>query len=114
MKRLACPACASRVYFEQLRCPVCSTEFAFVPAMSTVTRLDESVTSCRHRAVIDCNWTTEPGEPFCAACRLNRIVPNLSQAGNVERWRRIERAKRRLVVDLLRLRLPIVSRSDDP
>lgn len=113
MKRLACPVCASRVYFEQLRCPACATEVAFVPAASAVVRADEAAT-CQHRAVIECNWATDGGEPFCRACRLNRIVPNRSYAGNAERWMRIERAKRRLLVDLLRLGLPIVSRAHDP
>lgn len=113
MKRLACPVCGSRVYFERTRCPGCATELVFVPASSTMIRADEAEALCQHRPVIQCNWTTEPDEPFCRACRLNRIVPNLSHEGNADRWQRIERAKRRLIVDLLRLGLPIVSRTED-
>lgn len=83
-----------------------------MPATSVMTRADKAAV-CQHRAVIACNWTTEPGEPFCRACRLNRIVPNLTHAGNAVRWQRIERAKRRLIVDLQRLGLPIVSRREN-
>ena len=114
MKRLACPVCASRVYFERVRCPVCATALAFVPAASLMIRDTDADALCGHRDVIECNWTTEPDEPFCRACRLNRIVPNLSHVGNAGRWRRIEQAKRRLVVDVMRLGLPVVARSDDP
>ncbi len=113
MNRLACPVCASRVYFERTACPVCATELAFVPASSMMIASRDADALCRHREVIACNWTTEPDRPFCRACRLNRIVPNLSHAGNADRWRRIEQAKRRLVVDLMRLGLPIVPREDD-
>ena len=113
MKRLACPVCGSRVYFERVQCPVCATEIAFSPATSDMVRADHADAMCQHRSVIECNWTTEPDEPFCRACRLNRIVPNLSHDGNAARWQRIERAKRRLIVDLLRLDLPIVSRTED-
>ena len=113
MKRLACPVCAARVYFERAHCPVCATELAFVPRASTMMRASDAQALCTHRAMIACNWTTESSEPFCKACRLNRIVPNLSHVGNADRWMRIEQAKRRLVVDLMRLGLPIVTRKDD-
>ena len=112
MQRLACPGCGSKVYFEQLRCAVCATELAFVPASSTMVRADLAY-RCTHRAVIDCNWVTDGSHAFCEACRLNRIVPNLSFPGNAGRWMRVERNKRRLVVDLMRLNLPIVSRTEN-
>ncbi len=113
MKRLSCPVCASRVYFEYDACHACGAPLVFVAPQSAMARLEEH-RPCQHRAAIRCNWATEPGDPFCLACRLNRIIPNLSVPGNAERWARVERAKRRLVVDLLRLGLPIIGRRDDP
>lgn len=41
------------------------------------------------------------------------MVPDLSMPMNLQRWRRIEQAKRRLFYTLLRLQLPITSRSND-
>lgn len=113
MKRLSCPVCAARVYFENVACGACGASLLFVAPASAMARLQDGI-PCQHRAIISCNWATEPGQPFCQACRLNRTIPNLSEPGNAARWERIERAKRRLVADLLRLGLPIVSRRDDP
>ena len=61
-----------------------------------------------------CNWLVpvEPDgqhAPLCVACRLNRTIPDLSDASNREAWSRIELAKRRLVSQLLALKLPVVS-----
>jgi hypothetical protein len=62
-----------------------------------------------------CNWMVpaQSGETFCSACRLNQVIPNLSRPGNLNKWFRIERSKRRLIYGLLRLRLPVRSKTDD-
>jgi hypothetical protein len=59
-----------------------------------------------------CNWAVpiEDDSPFCLACRLDEIIPNLSDAHAKEAWQRVERAKRRLVYTLLELGLPVESR----
>ena len=44
---------------------------------------------------------------FCASCRLNKLIPNLSLPGNLDRWRKFETAKRRIIYTLLRLGLPM-------
>jgi len=51
---------------------------------------------------------------FFASCRLNEIIPDLSNEQNRSSWARIENAKRRLVYSLIRLNLPIQSKRDDP
>jgi hypothetical protein len=68
-----------------------------------------------------CNWMipagTAPGpnnEPFCASCRLNQTIPDLSRQQNHELWAKMERAKRRLIYSLLSLKLPIANKADDP
>jgi hypothetical protein len=53
-------------------------------------------------------------EPFCTACRHNRTIPDLTNPENRLRWRKIEAAKHRLFYTLLRLRLPLTTRPDDP
>jgi hypothetical protein len=48
----------------------------------------------------------EDDHAFCLACRLNRVIPDLSSSWNRLLWGRIEMAKRRLVYDLLNHALP--------
>jgi hypothetical protein len=44
---------------------------------------------------------------FCASCRLNEIIPDLTDAKNLARWEKLELAKRRCVYTFLKLGLPI-------
>jgi hypothetical protein len=64
---------------------------------------------CRNAAFGACNWMAPVGGPDdrCLACRLNRTIPDLTVAGVLERWRRIEDAKRRMLHGVLRLGLPV-------
>ena len=113
MRRLSCPVCDNRVFFENFGCLVCGAEFAFEAARGRMARLagDDGAMSCGNRAQFVCNWTAERGESLCEACRLNSVIPNLSFAGNLDRWRKIEQAKRRAIYDIVRLGLPIEPRS---
>src|SRR5215813_4926891 len=63
-----------------------------------------------------CNWLirSENPERFCAACRHNRTIPDLSVAENLTHWRLIEVAKHRLFYTLLKLRLPLATKAEDP
>ncbi|MGE5154083.1 MAG: putative zinc-binding metallopeptidase [Bdellovibrio bacteriovorus] len=63
-----------------------------------------------------CNWMVpaEETEALCVVCRPNRTIPNLARPGNLERWYRIERGKRRLAYGLMRLGLPVRDWSQDP
>ena len=63
-----------------------------------------------------CNWMSPQNkrDTFCVSCRLEEIIPDLSNEQNRSLWARIENAKRRLVNSLIRLNLPIQSKKDDP
>jgi hypothetical protein len=63
-----------------------------------------------------CNWAIPSGDtnPLCQSCRLTRTIPDLSVAGNEDRWRRLEAAKRRVVYSLMEHGLPIRTRLEDP
>lgn len=63
-----------------------------------------------------CNWLVqkEDRQPFCLSCRLNRTIPDLSNAVNGILWGKIEGAKRRVISALIALGLPITSRTEDP
>jgi len=54
-----------------------------------------------------CNFAvpSDDPNPLCVSCRQTRILPDLSQPANQERWYRIEIAKRRLFYTLARLGL---------
>jgi hypothetical protein len=71
---------------------------------------------CANFAHNVCNWlvSTESPEQLCATCRHNRVIPDLSRPEHLERWRLIEIAKHRLFYTLLRLRLPVKTKVEDP
>lgn len=126
MKTFHCDVCSSLVFFENVSCLTCGTSLGFVPEllnMSSVERaegdefraLTPAAGHRRFRACANgrlhgvCNWflPAEGPEVFCAACRMNEVIPDLSVHGNAGRWQRLELAKRRLVYTLLKLRLPM-------
>jgi len=73
--------------------------------------------ACRNYSEYEvCNWMVpvEDHHGYCQSCRLNEVIPNLSEKENIKLWYRIEKAKRRLLYTLKRLRLPIAGRDVDP
>ena len=48
------------------------------------------------------------------SCKLTRVRPNDADTAALAAFAGAEKAKRRLVVELIDLKLPIVSRDDDP
>jgi hypothetical protein len=94
------------VTFEHVVCANCGDGLLFDPSCIEMTELSLKQ-SCRNRDVIGCNWCAEESDPYCGSCRLTRTIPNLGSPRNIMLWRRMEEAKRRLVYDLARLRLPL-------
>ena len=130
MKLFECGVCGQLLFFENERCESCDHALGFLPEMAVLSALtgDEDGTwrpvaapdrrrrLCANARMSACNWLLPAGQDdgFCTACRLNRTIPDLADAGNVLRWRKLESAKRRLVYSLLRLGLPVPSKTDDP
>lgn len=69
---------------------------------------------CGNHAYGVCHWLAAPGAELCVACRHNRRIPALAVPGNLERWARIERAKRQVFGSLLRWRLSTPTRQEHP
>ncbi len=125
MKNYACSKCGNKVYFENVQCVKCGAELGFDPERLTVVAIEPTggvvgsyhaigheggdMRYCANAAHAACNWLTpaDTGDGFCRACDLNRTIPDLSAAGNLDAWRELERAKKRLVYDLLRFGLPL-------
>jgi len=51
--------------------------------------------------------------PLCRYCSLNGVIPDLAVEANLEKWRRMERAKHRVLYDVDRIGLPIITDPDD-
>ena len=109
MKRLFC-RCGTAVYFDNLGCGSCSRKLAFDP--QTLSMLAEEDVGAglpfcvKRNSASRCNWIAPEGGA-CVSCRMSNIIPALSKRENQSRWRKLEQAKRRLLYDLLRLRLPV-------
>ena len=71
---------------------------------------------CTNAAYSACNWliSATSSETLCTACRHNRTIPDLTVNENMRRWRNLEFAKHRMFYSLLRLKLPMANRVDDP
>jgi hypothetical protein len=64
-----------------------------------------------------CNWLVpvDDPSPLCQSCRLSRTIPDLTDEDNQRYWRAIERAKRRLISELITMGLPVKSQvGEDP
>lgn len=125
MKNYSCSKCGNKVYFENVLCVKCGAELGFDPERLAVIALEPlpeaagsyraighegpALSHCANAVHAACNWLTPAGtgDGFCRACDLNRTIPDLSVPGNLEAWRDLERAKKRLVYDLLRFGLPL-------
>jgi hypothetical protein len=129
MKLFECQNCAQPLYFENTRCESCALKLGYLPAPQTMTALKPcgavwaaladprgTYRYCANSAHNVCNWlvSTDSPEQFCATCRHNRVIPDLSAPENLERWRLIETAKHRLFYTLIRLRLPVRTKVEDP
>jgi hypothetical protein len=129
MKLFECQHCGQPLYFENIRCESCGRNLGYLSAGETISALEEGKRGLRalaerrgrYRYCANaqhgvCNWlvSAEDPEQFCAACRHNRMIPDLSVPENLANWRRIELAKHRLFYTLLRLRLPLRTKVEDP
>lgn len=142
MQLFICQSCGARLYFENHVCQSCNHRLGYLPQVDRIVALvrdereecggdpngywravglpDLRLRFCTNALYDACNWLLpaddcDPGsEPLCDACRFNRIVPNLGDARNLARWRRIETAKHWLIYTIKHLKLPLPDRLEDP
>jgi hypothetical protein len=136
MKTFHCQACGHPIFFENVKCLQCGSALAFLPDrlnMAAIEKVEDGggelwrprgrgrkQAQARYRLCHNhttqnaCNFAVPAGDPnpLCVACRLTRVLPDLSQPGNPARWYRVEVAKRRLFYTLGKLGLLATSPPD--
>lgn len=129
MKVFHCDHCDHLVFFENTQCVACGHTLAFLPDLMEIGSLEPSgdawisplpAASGRTYRLCQnylqhgvCNWAVaDEGHTLCEACRLTRVIPNLTVPGTIDAWARLELAKRRVVYTLKNLGLPITPRTD--
>jgi hypothetical protein len=128
MKLFSCSHCEQVLFFENVQCARCGHMLGYLPDRSVLSALEPARDEqglyralapeagealykmcgnyARHSV---CNWMLPAGSPesLCESCRLNRVIPNLSNAGALAAWQQLEVAKRRLLFTLFEFKLPV-------
>jgi len=123
MRDFACPNCGQRLAFENSLCLSCrhpigfdlaEREFAILGSDGT-TVASPARRMCANLNVAACNWLVPAGVPdlLCRSCSLTSVRPADGDIA-VPAFAEAEGAKRRLVVELVELGLPINDRVADP
>jgi len=135
MKIFHCQYCGHPLFFENVQCLQCESQLAFLPDrmnVAAIEKVEESGTAWRprlrgkktsaaryrlcqnHTSESACNFAVPQHDPnpLCVACRLTRVLPDLSVPENPLRWYRLEVAKRRLFYTLGKLGLVATAPSD--
>jgi hypothetical protein len=127
VRSFTCDICGNVLVAENSVCVSCGTAQGFSTDLMRFVPVDPSSGSatgwtpsgssvqCRNLGTAGCNWLADDGRPdgFCVSCRLTRTRPSDVDAAAVAAWAGTERAKRRLVYQLLDLGLPVVPLADD-
>lgn len=121
--------CGGTLFFHSMECVLCRAVTAMCPGCRSVTSLqlgEQGVHQCDQchaemrlcdnrvqHAVCNAGVTQRDPAGLCRYCSLNGVIPDLSVDGNLEKWRRMERAKHRVLYEVDRLGLPIVTDPND-
>lgn len=124
MRTFGC-TCGNTLYYENSRCLACGAETGWCPQCRTISALlpAEGAFRCGNAAcgarLLKChNYYVEnvcnrcvpaegaPPGALCDCCQYNQTIPDLTVAGNRERWAQLEAAKRRLFYALDLVGLP--------
>ena len=124
MRDFACPNCGQRLAFENSMCLGCNNPIGFdlvqrefaILGGDGVTTVGSARRMCANLHVAGCNWLVPAADrpaPLCRSCSLTRTLPADGDPA-MPAFAEAEAAKRRLVVELIELGLPINDRVADP
>jgi hypothetical protein len=113
--------CGHLVQFNDKRCRICDDDVGFDPRIFSVVSLAahravERLRYCANARWDACNWVIgeNDGHALCLGCRPNRFIPDLDDPQNQAAWIALERAKKHLIYQILRLRLPMEATDKAP
>jgi hypothetical protein len=124
-----CPNCGQHLSFENSVCLSCRSRLGFslddmaflVIASGAESEHGGAVDAseyqlCANLHAAECNWLVKvaPVRRMCTSCALTRMRPNDTDKPAMAAFATAEKAKRRLIVELVDLKLPIVGREEDP
>lgn len=127
LRDFICPNCGQHLAFENSVCLSCDSPVGFSPEdlaflvispddvhQGAVAPSEYQLCANLHKA--QCNWLVrvEPTRALCASCRLTRTRPADHDIAALSAFAEAEQAKRRLLVELYELTLPVVDRQQDP
>jgi len=118
MQRFTCD-CGNVLFFGSSHCLKCSSQVGYDPDARRMARVIDKgpLKLCENGSKHNvCNWLlpTASTEKLCIACRMNRIIPDLTWGRNRLLWGCMEMAKRRLIYTLLSLGIRLQSKAADP
>jgi len=133
MRDFTCPTCGQRLAFENSRCLSCGSALGYsldegvllVIARGEASEQAGAVDASEYRLCANmyaakCNWLVkadggvEGQGRLCTSCALTRTRPSDADPDWMAAFATAEQAKRRLVAELVELKLPIVGRDKDP
>ena len=109
MRAFSCPTCGRLVTFENTQCLHCGQALGFDCDVRQIVALQGSRERCANHRIAGCNWLVTDDGAQCASCALTRTRPADDDRAGLDGLRRAEAAKRRLLLQLAELGLPIVS-----
>lgn len=128
VRDFTCPSCGQHLAFENSLCLSCNSQVGFSPERLTFLVIEPEGNSehdgavpasdyqlCANLHLAQCNWLVrvQPVRELCASCRLTRTRPADGDGAALAAFAEAEQAKRRVLVDLYELNLPVVGREQD-
>jgi hypothetical protein len=134
MKIFECQSCGNTLHFDNTTCIECGHRLGYLPDAFLISAVEpigdqwraladptRSYFFCSNATDGACNWlipaSTGDGSPapaLCACCKHNRLVPDLTDPKHFAAWLALEHAKHHLFYSLMRWKLPIPDRTEDP
>ena len=130
MRAFSCAVCGNTTYFDNRNCIRCGARLGFVTETKSLEALtpaggdswtlvaddEKRYRLCANAATDVCNWLidADSADPFCRACRHNRLVPSAALPRTLAHWQSIAAAQRHLFYSFLKWDLPAPTRQEDP
>ncbi len=107
MRAFTCDRCGHLVFVNDDACLHCAAPLGVRPSTRQVEVLGPTDRRCATYERLGCTWLVEDDHDQCRACRLTRTWPPLDDPEIVAAVAATEQDKRRLVLQLLGLGLPV-------